>query len=448
MPSCQPRAAIKRASSARTEPSVCHRSRSSVNTLQSPACSLLSVICGLIALAGCLYRHTVTACFTVDRALALAACCCSLLYATVSSALIALTRPINNCFTGSWPPSRLLSRSSSMSTPTLIDIPPSSGSVTPSDMDPSTPNSTTTSLSALSTVAIKDGHQGSFPLHPRRRHHHHHGSTPSDASTTTLDAERADRISHLAGLDRLAAPRSPHSGNPNTYFSSLDYPAVLIKDRSTVGSASGTASTARTSGSVASVSASGSTSTYTWGTMPSAAPSSVDFEQDEPDQDHDGYADDGVSSVGGFSDEGSSSLVAFGEGANSTLSGPISTAAARMMAARTLSNMNNPGSGGAGSAGNNNVLAAGGGGGGSSSVSNSYSHNHNNSINNYSYTAASSYNPFLNSAYNPHSPRVPPPSSVSAPPAPAYGPPGTPHAACERRSSSTEWVSAPGTAEE
>jgi len=53
-----------------------------------------------------------------------------------------------------------------------------------------TPNSTTTSMSELSTVAIKDGHRGHFT-------HHHHPQ----------DAERADRISRLAGLERVATAR-------------------------------------------------------------------------------------------------------------------------------------------------------------------------------------------------------------------------------------------------
>ena len=48
-------------------------------------------------------------------------------------------------------------------------------------------------MSELSTVAIKDGHRGHLP-------HHHHNQP--------MDAERADRISRLAGLDRVDQPRA------------------------------------------------------------------------------------------------------------------------------------------------------------------------------------------------------------------------------------------------
>ncbi|EEH23481.1 hypothetical protein PABG_05692 [Paracoccidioides brasiliensis Pb03] len=200
-----------------------------------------------------------------------------------------------------------------MSTPTLIDLPPPpSEPVTPSDMGPSTPNSGTTSLSALSTTAIKDGHQG----HCHRSHHAHRSSNASESSTTTLDAERADRISRLAGLERVATSR-PSGGGPSSsanpqgmpggfsyqppgYF---DHLQPLFKERSTVGSASAT-------GSIG-----GRT---TW------ASSSDIFESDRPGD------DDGVSSIAGLSDEGSSSLVGFGEGANSTVSGPVSTPVVRI----------------------------------------------------------------------------------------------------------------------
>jgi hypothetical protein len=72
------------------------------------------------------------------------------------------------------------------------------------------------------------------------------------------------------------------------------------RERSTVGSASAT-------GSVG-----GRT---TW------ASSSDLYDADKMSED----LDDGVSSVGGFSEEGNASLVGFGEGANSTVSGPISS---------------------------------------------------------------------------------------------------------------------------
>jgi hypothetical protein len=82
-----------------------------------------------------------------------------------------------------------------------------------------------------------------------------------------------------------------------------------VKERSTVGSASGT-------GSVG-----GRT---TW------ASASVGDDTDKMSEDQ----DDGTSSTGDLSDEGNASLVGFGEGASSTISGPISTATTRVMAAR------------------------------------------------------------------------------------------------------------------
>ncbi|QKX64071.1 uncharacterized protein TRUGW13939_11244 [Talaromyces rugulosus] len=203
-----------------------------------------------------------------------------------------------------------------MTTPTLINLPPPpSDPVTPSDMGPGTPNSGTTSLSALSTTAIKDGHQGH--THPYARHAHQSSST-SSVSSSTLDAERADRISRLAGLERIATarggggaggaaqnfPSSSSSGAPNLtpsqgYFDSYPH---MVKERSTVGSASAT-------GSVG-----GRT---TW------ASGSDAYDPDKMSlEDH----DDGTSSMGGMSDEGNASLVGFGEGASSTISGPVSSA--------------------------------------------------------------------------------------------------------------------------
>ncbi len=197
-----------------------------------------------------------------------------------------------------------------MNTPTLINLPPPP-SETPTDLGPGTPNSGTTSLSALSVVAVKDGHQG----HATHHGHNHHNPRDSTSSTTTLDAERADRISRLAGLERVATVRPPgHSQTglgvgstnpPPGYFDNM----AQIKERSTVGSASAT-------GSVG-----GRT---TW------ASGSVDNDIDKMSEDQ----DDGGSSQGGLSDEGNASLVGFGEGAGSTVSGPISTATARAMAAR------------------------------------------------------------------------------------------------------------------
>ncbi|KAL2865990.1 uncharacterized protein BJX67DRAFT_149881 [Aspergillus lucknowensis] len=188
-----------------------------------------------------------------------------------------------------------------MTTPTLINLPPPpSESVTPSDMGPGTPNSTTTSLSALSTTAIKDGHQGQPLPHGR---HAHHSSSASVSATNTLEAERADRISRLAGLERVATARAGGADHPTPAPSLAYTPGYFesgpgIKERSTVGSASATGSVgART----------------TW------ASGSDAFDADKMSED----PDDGVSSVGNVSDEGDASLVGFGEGA-STMSGPIS----------------------------------------------------------------------------------------------------------------------------
>jgi hypothetical protein len=134
-------------------------------------------------------------------------------------------------------------------------------------------------MSELSTVAIKDGHRGHL------QHHHHQ----------PMDAERADRISRLAGLDRVANPRNLAPGAaaqishpPQGYFDANNQPQIM-RERSTVGSASAT-------GSVG-----GRT---TW-----ASESDV-FDADKMSEDQE--VDN--SSMGGFSDEGAS-LVAFGEGA-------------------------------------------------------------------------------------------------------------------------------------
>lgn len=165
-----------------------------------------------------------------------------------------------------------------------------------------TPNSGTTSLSALSTTAIKDGHQGQPFPHGR---HAHQSSSASTSSTTTLEAERADRISRLAGLERIATARqgqSPsnaaqHVSHGPGYFDSHG----ALKERSTVGSASATGS---------------------FGGHTTWASGSDAFEADKMSEGPD--VDDGLSSVGNMSDEGNASLVGFGEGANSTISGPTS----------------------------------------------------------------------------------------------------------------------------
>ncbi|KAE9961417.1 hypothetical protein BLS_002136 [Venturia inaequalis] len=165
-------------------------------------------------------------------------------------------------------------------TPMIINLPPPQTGddvATPSDI-PGTPNSGTTTMSELSTVAIKDGHRGHV------QHHHH-----------PMDAERADRISRLAGLDRMAnSPRNltPGSiGQPSHptqgYFDGSGQPQIM-RERSTVGSASAT-------GSV------GGRTTWASGSE------MYDADKMSEDQDVDN------SSMGGFSDE--QSLVGFGEGA-------------------------------------------------------------------------------------------------------------------------------------
>ncbi len=163
-------------------------------------------------------------------------------------------------------------------------------------------------MSELSTVAIKDGHRGHNP-------HHGHGLGPTSAAGQ-IDAERADRISRLAGLERVATARNPgSSGNltpgaaappqpPQTYFDATGNPAIL-RERSTVGSASATGSVgART----------------TW-----AGSEAGDVDKMSESQDQDMEMD--TSSIGGMSEEGTGSLVGFGEGARtparqSTFSSP------------------------------------------------------------------------------------------------------------------------------
>lgn len=149
-----------------------------------------------------------------------------------------------------------------------------------------------------------------------------HGGRGATSSANTLEAERADRISRLAGLERVATTRPGAAGHltpgtaaqiPPNYLDNTP----LFKERSTVGSASAT-------GSVG-----GRT---TW------ASGSVDYDADKMSEDQ----DDGVSSVGGFSDEDKASLVGFGEGAGSTVSGPVSTTSARAMAARSMATPSTP----------------------------------------------------------------------------------------------------------
>ncbi|KAK6592583.1 hypothetical protein H4I96_11814 [Botrytis cinerea] len=203
------------------------------------------------------------------------------------------------------------------STPTLIGMPePQSNVDTPTDA-PGTPNSTTTSLSALSTTAIKDGHRGS--AHPTASSHHQH-----TLSSNTLEAQRADRISRLAGLERVttATPQNP-SGNTSVpaagqipgYFDQAGNPVYTTR-MSTVGSASATGSlTGRTT---------------TWASNSTKGQTEADDDEMSTDNnfreidDRDRFSASAMDEEGnedGMSDD--TSLVGFGEGAGSTVSGPI-----------------------------------------------------------------------------------------------------------------------------
>lgn len=152
-------------------------------------------------------------------------------------------------------------------------------------------------MSELSTVAIKDGHRGHLP-----HHHAGHNLAPTSGPNSQLDAERADRISRLAGLERVTTARNPPStGNltpgaiapsqpTHSYFDASGNPA-MGRERSTVGSASATGSTGAPT---------------TW-----AGSEAGDADKMSENQD----VDMDTSSVGGMSDEGTPSLVGFGEGA-------------------------------------------------------------------------------------------------------------------------------------
>ncbi|PHH73410.1 hypothetical protein CDD80_3832 [Ophiocordyceps camponoti-rufipedis] len=226
-----------------------------------------------------------------------------------------------------------------MSQPTLINLPPpASNPETPSEM-PGTPTSTTTSLSALSTTAIKDGHRGHFPSGPLGRGHQH------SPSSTSLEAERADRISRLAGLERVSAlrpapPPAPNNSFPSpqttptsaagfpaglhatsqltpAYFDSHGQPVAVTK-MSTVGSASATESQ---TDDVRTTAGDRDEDMLSTGTNYREADSVADA------MDEDGMDALATRSLGGYddrmSDDGSASLVGFGEGAGSTVSGPI-----------------------------------------------------------------------------------------------------------------------------
>ncbi|KAF4994499.1 hypothetical protein FDECE_13097 [Fusarium decemcellulare] len=241
--------------------------------------------------------------------------------------------------------------------PTLINLPPPGSrpetpSEMPADLRPrfsGTPTSTTTSLSALSTTAIKDGHRGHFPQGPLGRGHQH------NPSTTSLEAERADRISRLAGLERVATLRaSPHAPAPGgassvspqttptsttgfppnfpatqhltpAYFDSNGQPVAMTK-MSTVGTASATESHVGEGDDVRTTAGDRDEDMLSTDTNYREADSvtSMGAYPDAMDEDLDGAT---ARSVGGYddrmSDDGSASLVGFGEGAGSTVSGPI-----------------------------------------------------------------------------------------------------------------------------
>ncbi|WYZ43198.1 hypothetical protein EsH8_VI_000897 [Colletotrichum jinshuiense] len=228
--------------------------------------------------------------------------------------------------------------------PTFINLPPpTSNPDTPSEM-PGTPTSTTTSMSALSTTAIKDGHRGHFPQGPAgSRGHAHH------PSTTSLEAERADRISRLAGLERVSTLRAPpHQHNtgsslsPQTTPTSTGFPAnyppsthltpayfdahgqpTAVTKMSTVGTASATESYVGDDNETRTAPGEQDEDMFSMDTNYREA-DSVNSMGAEPEQ-----MDEDVTtrSTGGYddrmSDDGSASLVGFGEGANSTVSGPI-----------------------------------------------------------------------------------------------------------------------------
>ncbi|KAK0667477.1 hypothetical protein QBC41DRAFT_395897 [Cercophora samala] len=236
---------------------------------------------------------------------------------------------------------------SQTSHPTLINLPqPPSNPDTPEI--PGTPTSTTTSLSALSTTAIKDGHKGTV------HHHHTHpylrGGPPQyDPSNSSLEAERADRISRLTGLAPAAYSRQqqqlrgqqPFSQSQSqqfqpptgiAYFDAQGQPQMQNK-MSTVGSASAT----EVSPSLGGGSVSGRSRTTTMrgrggedgdeDMLTEMDSASVAGGSGYVDEDMMMDDDDGLSrrSAGTYDeeDDGRESLVGFGEGAGSTVSGPI-----------------------------------------------------------------------------------------------------------------------------
>ncbi|KAJ9145327.1 Myb dna-binding domain containing protein [Pleurostoma richardsiae] len=250
-----------------------------------------------------------------------------------------------------------------MSHPTIINLPqPSSNPDTPSEM-PGTPTSTTTSLSALSTIAIKDGHRGTHgaPLLGQRGGHQH------NSSINSLEAERADRISRLPGLSSVSGLRGQPSGpsqlqasghyvtpassglpgaatsaqgTPNilgvpAYFDSNGQPVAVTK-MSTVGSASATESVGGRTATDLSGLGLNDDGDQDMKDDEDLLSMDTNYREGELAESASGYMGGGLDpmdeelanrSVGGYedrmSDDGSASLVGFGEGANSTISGPI-----------------------------------------------------------------------------------------------------------------------------
>jgi hypothetical protein len=126
-----------------------------------------------------------------------------------------------------------------------------------------------------------------------------------------IAASLAPTVTSGAGGYYTQQPYSSNNNNSNYnnqqgYFDS--YPQQLLKERSTVGSASAT-------GSI------GGRTTWASGS------DAFDPDKMSEDQDHDSSVD-GDDVDDRMSDEGNASLVGFGEGANSTISGPISTISA------------------------------------------------------------------------------------------------------------------------
>ncbi|KAF7550388.1 hypothetical protein G7Z17_g5741 [Cylindrodendrum hubeiense] len=221
--------------------------------------------------------------------------------------------------------------------PTFINLPPpSSRPDTPSEVPvlritaellPAPPLLSPPSPPLPSRTAIR----GHFPPGSFSRGHQH------NPSTTSLEAERADRISRLAGLERVSTLRAPPPGSapggassispqttptsttgfptnfpPNfpatqhltpAYFDSNGQPVAVTKMSTRDEDMLSTGTNYREADSVASMGG---------------------YADDRMDEDLDGLA---TRSMGGYddrmSDDGSASLVGFGEGAGSTVSGPI-----------------------------------------------------------------------------------------------------------------------------